>query len=133
MTPRDIIGKPYEWGARGPGSYDCWGVVLALVPQWAGVGPVDAMSHVAARVAILASLRGNDTTPRFRKVEGERQTGDIALLSNSQRPHHCGVFYDANGAMMMIHATDNAGVVAVPVSRLERTGWNILGVYRWGR
>jgi len=55
------LGKPYVWGATGPGSYDCSGLVQAA---WAAAGvaiPRDTYSQVAALPAIpLSSLQPGD-------------------------------------------------------------------------
>ncbi len=55
------FGKPYVWGATGPGSYDCSGLVQAA---WASAGvaiPQDTYEQVAALPAIpLSDLQPGD-------------------------------------------------------------------------
>src|SRR6202044_1438284 len=55
------LGKPYVWGATGPDSYDCSGLVQAA---WAAAGvgiPRDTYSQVAGLPAIpLSSLQPGD-------------------------------------------------------------------------
>lgn len=55
------LGKPYVWGATGPGSYDCSGLMQAA---WASAGvsiPRDTYSQVAGLPSVpLSSLRPGD-------------------------------------------------------------------------
>jgi cell wall-associated NlpC family hydrolase len=55
------LGKPYQWGATGPGSYDCSGLVMAA---WAAAGvniPRDTYSQWAALPHIpLSQLEPGD-------------------------------------------------------------------------
>ena len=55
------LGKPYVWGATGPGSYDCSGLMMAA---WASAGvtiPRDTYSQVAGLPSVpLASLQPGD-------------------------------------------------------------------------
>jgi peptidoglycan DL-endopeptidase CwlO len=39
------LGKPYQWGATGPGSYDCSGLVQAA---WTAAGGADTAHHLRA-------------------------------------------------------------------------------------
>ncbi len=55
------LGKPYVWGATGPGSYDCSGLMMAA---WAAAGvtiPRDTYSQVAGLPAVsLSALQPGD-------------------------------------------------------------------------
>lgn len=55
------LGKPYQWGATGPGSYDCSGLMQAA---WASAGvaiPRDTYSQVAGLPSVpLSSLQPGD-------------------------------------------------------------------------
>jgi len=49
----DLIGKPFERGARGPDAFDCWGLVLEMyrragvnAPDFASPGTVEAIAHL---------------------------------------------------------------------------------------
>ncbi|MGX1119651.1 peptidoglycan hydrolase CwlO-like protein [Streptomyces ambofaciens] len=54
------IGKPYQWGAEGPKSYDCSG----LTSQGLGVGRADDPSHLAAAVEAAEARRRRGHAPR---------------------------------------------------------------------
>ena len=80
------LGKPYAWGAAGPHSYDCSGLVsYALTGSY---------SHVYT----TGSLMG------LRQVSNP-QPGDICT-----NDHHCGVYI---GGGQMIHAPQTGDVVKV--------------------
>jgi cell wall-associated NlpC family hydrolase len=55
------LGKPYVWGATGPGSYDCSGLMMAA---WAAAGvtiPRDTYSQVAGLPSVpLSALQPGD-------------------------------------------------------------------------
>jgi cell wall-associated NlpC family hydrolase len=59
----DFIGKPYQAGGRGPGFYDCWGLVMAVLKQTGkdlpdyGVNPDDTN---AVAVLAAAERHGDD-------------------------------------------------------------------------
>lgn len=82
------LGKPYVWGAVGPDSYDCSGLVsYALTGQ-----------HIR--------LGTTDTFMGWPEVSAaEAQPGDV--VTNS---HHCGI-YIGNG--QMIHAPHTGDVVKI--------------------
>ncbi|MFF4792277.1 NlpC/P60 family protein [Streptomyces sp. NPDC001276] len=81
---RAQIGKPYVWGATGPGSYDCSGLTLAA---WKSAGislPRTTWSQVEAGTTVPVS---------------EAEPGDLVFFYNDIS--HVGI-YIGNG--MMIHA-----------------------------
>lgn len=80
------IGKPYEWGAAGPDSFDCSGLVsFALTGRY---------EHTWSTADIITWPRVSDPQP-----------GDICITAG-----HCGV-YIGNG--MMIHAPQTGDVVKI--------------------
>ena len=66
------LGKPYQWGATGPGSYDCSGLVYAAYAavgihlarttyQWQQDGPVIPLSKIQPGDLLFSA--GSDGTP----------------------------------------------------------------------
>ena len=66
------LGKPYEWGAAGPGAYDCSGLVYAAYAaagiriarttfQWREDGPVIPLSQIQPGDLLFSA--GSDGTP----------------------------------------------------------------------
>jgi cell wall-associated NlpC family hydrolase len=87
------LGKPYEWGAAGPGSFDCSGLV-AFAYQAAGV----SLPHSAATQATM----GRAVT------RGELQPGD--LIGFYSPVSHIGIYV---GDGQMVHAPTAGEVVQV--------------------
>jgi len=98
----DLIGQPFERGARGPDAYDCWGLVLALrgflglpVPPDVATG---ALTRDQAHVLFAA-----DRPAGWRRVP--LCHGGILLAPCAA---HAGVHL----AGRVVHAQATAGVVA---------------------
>ena len=99
----DQVGKPYRWGATGPGSFDCSGLV-----RWA---------YARAGVALPRTSReqwwaGAPVGP------GELRPGDLVFWatdpSNPATIHHVGVYV---GQGLMVHAPHTGALVRVDPMR----------------
>ena len=80
------IGKPYVWGATGPDSYDCSGLV--------GYALTGGYSRVGTTYTFMAWPQVSDPQP-----------GDICTSSS-----HCGIYI---GGGQMIHAPHSGATVTV--------------------
>jgi len=89
------IGKPYVWGAQGPGSFDCSGLTMAA---WASAG-----------VTIPRVTYSQATTGTPVSVQDAR-TGDLVLIPGSDgtaaNPGHVGMVagVDATGKVWLVEA-----------------------------
>ncbi|GGJ88792.1 hypothetical protein GCM10010123_18000 [Pilimelia anulata] len=89
------IGKPYVWGAEGPGSYDCSGLTLAAWRK-AGVG----LPHNAA-----AQRRAMQSVSR-----SELRPGDLVFYGGNL--HHVAIYAgEMGGTQWMVHAPTSGDVV----------------------
>lgn len=123
------IGRPWEAGAQGPGSFDCYGFFRHVMREHYGVDvqhvDVDANSF---RSSVKAFGDGG-------KFEGWRQVdapddGDAVLMSQARNPSHIGVWIkdhklSINGAL---HCVQGAGVIystpqALRLDRWSQTFW----------
>jgi cell wall-associated NlpC family hydrolase len=100
------IGKPYQWGAAGPGAYDCSGLTMAA---WAQAGV--SLPHSAAAQY--------DVTRRV--SAGELQPGD--LIFRYSPISHVSMYV---GGGMQVSATHTGDVV-----RLQSAG--LSGIVGYGR
>jgi cell wall-associated NlpC family hydrolase len=98
------LGKPYVWGATGPGAFDCSGLMQAA---WAN-----------ARVGISRSTttQVNDGTPIVGL--GNLAAGDLLFIPGSMgtpaRPRHVGIYA---GSGLVINAYDSStGVIVEPLT-----------------
>jgi cell wall-associated NlpC family hydrolase len=80
------IGKPYVFGATGPGSYDCSGLTLAA---WKSVG---------VQLSRTSQSQIHDGTP---VSKSNLQPGDLVFFYNASAPSHVAI-YVGNG--IVIHA-----------------------------
>ncbi|GAA1311693.1 hydrolase Nlp/P60 [Planotetraspora silvatica] len=88
------LGKPYEWGAEGPGSFDCSGLTMRAF-QSAGI----AIPRVAAD-----QWRQGPAVAR-----GQEQPGDLVFMHpHSSGPGHVGLVVEPG---QMIHAPRTGDVV----------------------
>jgi cell wall-associated NlpC family hydrolase len=86
------LGKPYRYGAVGPGAFDCSGL---LVAAWAQVGV--HLPHKAAAIGGLGRRVGR----------GELQPGDVVIMSGGG---HAGVYV---GSGLIVHAPHSGDHVRV--------------------
>lgn len=105
---RQQIGKPYVWGAEGPDSFDCSGLVTYCYRQ-----------ALSVEVGHYTGTQMTDT--KFKTVSSvdELAAGDIILDGGSIMPSHVGIY---SGEGTVIHApTFNDKVREVPLA--EFYGW----------
>jgi cell wall-associated NlpC family hydrolase len=95
------LGKPYLWGAQGPESYDCSGLVVASFAQLGLALPRVTYDQV------------NVGTPIY--VATEVAPGDLLFFTGSDpgpagAPGHVGIYL---GSGVMVHAPQTGDVVKV--------------------
>lgn len=101
----DQLGLPYQWGAAGPGAYDCSGLTMAA---WAAAG---------VGLAHQASSQWNQT-PRVSR--GDLVPGDLVFYNNL---NHVGIYI---GDGQIIHAPTSgqnvsiAGIDSMPIDGYGR-------------
>lgn len=88
------LGKPYSWGAAGPGSYDCSGLTM--------------YSWRAGGVSLPHSSRMQYSSNPRKVSKSELQPGDLVFAGSPI--HHVGM-YVGNGNM--IHAPQTGDVVRI--------------------
>jgi cell wall-associated NlpC family hydrolase len=101
------LGKPYVWGGKGPGSYDCSGLMLAA---WAAAG-------VAIPAGTVSQVHAGHAVPDVAQV----QPGDLLFtagaLGTAAVPRHVGMYA---GHDLIVDAYDeNHGIILEPL-----TTWN---------
>lgn len=106
------LGKPYEWGATGPNSFDCSGFVY-YVYRVTG-------KYTGARMT--AAGYKNAATEI---TEEEAQPGDLVFFTNGSGTHHVGI-YIGNGKM--IHAPQPGDVIKE--SSIYRTNGDVISFGR---
>ena len=124
-----FIGKPWIAGARGPDSYDCWGLFLAVQKQFFNRDlpeiPLDALNLKE----VLEAFTHHPERQRWQRTN-KPSSGDAVLMRQSRYPVHIGVWLDIDGGGIL-HSMQHAGVVYQTPSALNTHGWQIEGIYQF--
>jgi cell wall-associated NlpC family hydrolase len=102
-TFHDLIGKPFSEMGRGPDSYDCWGLVMA-VGNRLGIQLQDYGTEYWDEVGVRNQYR--EHAPEFDKVEVP-QAGDIVVYKEVDGKLHFGIMIDQ---YHFLQANRNIGV-----------------------
>lgn len=129
MNWNDYIGLPFQHGGRGPDSFDCYGLVAAVLrdakgfrlPDWYAASP----DPQAASRAISAALAGECAGGRANKVE-QPEDFDVAVVGSGSRLHHVGLFVQGG----VLHASSAFGSAWHRLPRF-RMLYPLTEFYRW--
>lgn len=90
------MGKPYRWGATGPNSFDCSGLMQYAYKNGAGVS--------------LPRVSREQATVGKKVSKAELQPGDLVFFAKGGRIHHVGMYL---GNDQYIHAPQTGDVVKI--------------------
>ena len=90
------MGKPYRWGATGPNSFDCSGLMQYAFKNGAGIS-LPRVSRDQANVGKKVS-------------KAELQPGDLVFFAKGGRIHHVGMYL---GNDQYIHSPQTGDVVKI--------------------
>lgn len=102
----DLVGVPFEYGGRGPLSYDCYGLVKECWRRVHGIelpdfhSPADQGTQAAVGAVQLQGGWEPD----------DRGPGVMAAIRVGRLVSHCGFLIDDD---TMIHAWDRSGGVSI--------------------
>ena len=122
------MGRPYEIGARGPDSFDCWGLLVEVYRAQFGID-LPNLNGITASAALTIS-REIDLQSREEWEEVERPF-DGAAVAMSQRKafHHVGVFVIADSPRIL-HAMEGDRVILETVRSLRSRGFRRISYFR---
>jgi cell wall-associated NlpC family hydrolase len=129
----EYIGAPYVCNARGPDSFDCYGLVLHFYKRTAGIelpdwNVKDDLMGTAVK-SITAALNESYDRDLF-KVVDHPQDLDVAVLKRHKLAHHVGVYVN-NGILHCSAAS--GGVVWERQSNFAAAGRGVLEFLRWNK
>ena len=124
MWTDDYIGIPYQELGRGPDTYDCLGLFVALQRERHGRVIFDplCLASVAARRKLAASAKHAWTPER---VASE---GDALLFEVRGMPLHVGYALDGR---LMLHTSQDTGEVVIEDFKSPAWGDRLEGVYSY--
>ena len=118
------IGTPWVEKQHECGHFFCrvqreqFGLEVAVID-------VDAMSVLSCARAL------SGTHPEYRQwldTDTPRE-GDAVQMSHARRPHHIGLWIEADGGGVL-HCVEDAGVIFSNRAALRAAGWNIVSIKR---
>ena len=121
----EIQRKPWRLGARGPDAFDCYGLLYWVKRTYFG-------QEVPRHLVEFPERWGSRDVGRIiRENLGRWQTIDAPVegcgvgLSkfSSGIIHHCGLWTDADGGLVVHSARAKAGVLCQTVDELRREGY----------
>ena len=98
----NFIGRPYQWGATGPDTFDCSGFVQYVY------------SHFGVGLSRTTYTQINEGTYVSRS---DLQPGDLVFFGSSGNPHHVGMYVGDN---CYIHAPRTGDYIKIsPLTRSD--------------
>lgn len=124
----EYVGKPWEEGATGPDTFDCWQLCVAAALDLYGIEfPPVAYTHVAPDVVserAAEQIRGG----KWKRID-THQPGAVVALSFPVPGEvtHVGLMLDAS---MVLHSERKNGSAINPLHNLA-TVYYVEGIYQW--
>lgn len=115
----DLLGLPFERGARGPDEYDCYGLIIELhrrlgieLPDFESPGSVEEIAQIVDR----------ETVERWKRVP-LRTIGSVLTFRVEGIGAHVGMLIERD---RFIHAVEDLGVTT---GRLNHGGFHPIAAY----
>jgi cell wall-associated NlpC family hydrolase len=118
----DLIGRPYERGGRGPDSYDCWGLVRALLVRLGYRNLPDEPTPRAPAAAAEAFQRHGQAW----KKQDSRPGAVVLLKDEHGIGSHLGLMIDRG---RFIHVSEVRGQVCIDRLSDPLWGGRVMGFY----
>lgn len=118
---RQYLGQPWVSGES-----DCYALVRRVYREVLGVELPLVDVTQAEPVRLRRLMEAESIT--WDAVQYPREL-DVVMMSHGARPHHVGLWTDADGGRV-VHSLERTGVVAPSLLGLTMGGWRVLGFYR---
>ncbi len=119
------IGIPWENGAQGPESFDCWAFVRHIQREHFSVEVPPINVDASQLSAVVRAFTRHPELIHWQRVQTP-QDGDCVLLSSNRFPAHVGVW--VSGAVL--HCKKGPGVVHQTPAELSLSGWGGMAYFR---
>lgn len=126
------IGIPYREDAAGPDAFNCWTFLFHIQKKHFGRTLPFAPDEidVADVLGIMRKFRQADLESLGWYPVTAPEDGDIVFMGHGKKPHHVGIWADADGGGI-IHCVEGQGVVfARPAATSTRMSWRLIEYYR---
>jgi cell wall-associated NlpC family hydrolase len=119
----DLVGKPFELGARGHDKYDCYGLVMELLRRQ-GINPEDYGHHSDSQMVEMMMISAEKTV-YWQKVD--LQEGSLLLFRIGRFIRHVG-FYIGNNKF--IHCWEGSSGVVIESLSIDWVN-RLIGCYKY--
>lgn len=124
--PLELIGKPWKAGARGPDSFDCWGLLAWVYKSRLGLdlplmAELDPKNLQAVSSAFVAISRG------WQELKRPRDLCAVAMSQN-KAIHHVGIWIESEKGVL--HAMEKSCVIFQPLHSLASSGFQTIKFYQ---
>jgi cell wall-associated NlpC family hydrolase len=125
----EYIGIPWESGAKGPGSYDCFGLVQAVMARHYGVAVPDVDVDPESLLQIVRAIKKHKGWAAWERID-RPEDGAMVKMCRQSDPNHVGVFVAVDGGCIL-HAPRNMYAISDTPFVLKAMGWKRLEYYRY--
>lgn len=116
------LGKPWESGAQGPDSFNCWGLVRTVAKAHFGFEPPLIVIDESIGSAVRAAFRTHPAHAQYQCVT-HPIAGDIVEMGSAKDMWHVGIWLDVDGGGIL-HSVQGVGVVYTQTRHLKMLGWS---------
>lgn len=109
---QQALGRPWEVLAKGPASFDCWGLVLWTYSAMGVKAPAFAYSKADSREALFSKGVAKALAGGWKRVP-DRTPYSVILFGSNGAISHVAVWHPSGIAY---HALERYGVVGHPLS-----------------
>lgn len=121
------VGLPYEPGARGPDTFDCWGLVCLVYEREYDI-QLPVLPGIQTLPETCKEINRQSKQQEWEPIQSPEE-GCVVLLGQRRVPHHVGVFIAADGGKLL-HSLAGSGTVAEPMRNLRIKGYRIASYLR---
>lgn len=127
-----VLGKPWESGARGPDSFDCYGL-LYWVKKNHFEDDIPCLQDMHFSNLLNVSNRFRENMVSWEKISFPVDGCAVAMSQvKTGFIHHCGIYSKVDGGLV-VHAAENKHVVAETIQSLLLHGWKNISFFELKR
>lgn len=124
-----LLGRPWQTGAKGPDTYDCWGLLQHIQKELAGRDVLDAFDPPVQIKSLMKYVADHPARKQWVEVKAPVHLGAV-LLAHVNHPFHVGTWLDIDGGVVL-HSQFSTGVTLDTLIALKASGWRRFSYYDW--
>lgn len=119
-----LLGTPWKSGARGPESFDCWGILCHVYETQKGV-KLPTFADVLPKTGEAMELMNAKTG--WNQLKEPEHLCAVAL-GRVSLTHHVGIYLEDDGGLIL-HCHETSGVIIQSPHEMRLEGWNSIKYY----